>query len=71
VQRVTNELVRAHVVCMKGGKDAETSIGQLVEGPATRAGWGGGGRESMVQAMQRANAKRGTECGRETWVVQG
>ena len=25
----------------------------------------------MVQAMQRENAKRGIECGRESWVVQG
>ena len=65
MQRVTNELVRARVVWMKGGGDAETSIRQLVEGPAKRMGWEmgweNGGRKSMVQAMQRTNAKRGVE----------
>ena len=78
MQCVTNELVRARVVWaweMKGGGNAETSMRQLVEGLAKRMGWemgwGNGGRRSMVQAMQRANAKRGIECGREAWVVQG
>lgn len=58
-----------------GGGDVETSVRRLVEGLAKRMGWkmrwGNGGRKSMVQAMQRANAKRGIECERETWVVQG
>ena len=39
---------------------------QLVQGPAKRMGWGmedGGGR-SVVQALQRMDAKTGIECGR-------